>query len=217
MMTTAKYIRMMETIVVPQLRSRLTTAEFSQCWWQQDGASCHTSSASLIYLKSVFGTRKISAKTDLSWPARSPDLNPLDYWFWTLMKRLIGAQIPDDIRTVKRVGKLICESVPSSNILKAVKNFIHRIIALRMVQGEHFEHDLKKIVRKTINSSLECEFCSSIHPCRCEAWDSACFERKLTELEFGVDTIDMISDTETESNVEDVESIDFEDSVRYED
>lgn len=85
----AKYITMLRTKVVPELRRRLGDS-MATCWFQQDGAAIHTSRASLQYLRSIFGFRLISLKSDcIEWPACSPDLSPLDYWFWARMKSLI--------------------------------------------------------------------------------------------------------------------------------
>ena len=53
--------------------------ELSDHYFQQDGASCHTSRTSMDWLKSNFPDRLISRKSDVPWPANSPDLDPIDY------------------------------------------------------------------------------------------------------------------------------------------
>ena len=53
----------------------------------QDGATAHTTDMVLDYLKDEWQTRIISRNADINgrggvnWPSRSPDLNPLDFWY----------------------------------------------------------------------------------------------------------------------------------------
>ena len=43
------------------------------------------------WLTSKFGEKVISCFTERSWPAKSPDLSPMDYWFWSAcLVELIG-------------------------------------------------------------------------------------------------------------------------------
>ena len=49
-------------------------------WFQQDGATCHTSHATIDLLRETFDGRLISRNGDVNWPPRSCDLTPLDYF-----------------------------------------------------------------------------------------------------------------------------------------
>ena len=51
-------------------------------WFQQDGATPHTSNIALEWLERHFCGRVISRKTVHPWPAHSPDLTPLDFFLW---------------------------------------------------------------------------------------------------------------------------------------
>ena len=46
-------------------------------WFQQDGATCHTTRANMALLQETFTGRVISHRGDINWPARSSDLTPL--------------------------------------------------------------------------------------------------------------------------------------------
>lgn len=72
--------------IVAQLHAQLSPEDFRKCWWQQDGASSHTAGDSLGAIQEHFGTRIISRGATLNWPAHSPNLNPLDYWFWAHLR-----------------------------------------------------------------------------------------------------------------------------------
>ena len=52
--------------------------DIGNMWFQQDGATCHTSEATLDSLRPVFEDRIISRRADVVWPPRSCDLTPLD-------------------------------------------------------------------------------------------------------------------------------------------
>ncbi|KAI6655343.1 hypothetical protein LOD99_2178 [Oopsacas minuta] len=51
-------------------------------WFQQDGATPHTSNKCLDWIKNHFGSRVISRRCDHEWAAYSPDLSPPDYYLW---------------------------------------------------------------------------------------------------------------------------------------
>ena len=55
-------------------------------WFQQDGATAHTAGAARNWLRDRFGQRLISRGAEHSWPARSPDLTPLDFFLWGHLK-----------------------------------------------------------------------------------------------------------------------------------
>ena len=51
----------------------------SNIWFQHDGASCHTSEATLDVWSPVFEDPIISRRADVVWPPQSCGLTPLDY------------------------------------------------------------------------------------------------------------------------------------------
>ena len=55
-------------------------------WFQQDGATSHTSSNSLLWLRQRFKDRLISRRCDIKWAPHSPDLNPPDVYHWGYLK-----------------------------------------------------------------------------------------------------------------------------------
>ena len=58
-------------------------------WFQQDGASAHFGVEMLHYLDLQFPNRWIGRNGPVSWPARSLDLTPLDFYLWGQMKSFI--------------------------------------------------------------------------------------------------------------------------------
>ena len=50
------------------------------CWFQQDGAPAHNSRSVRQYLDERFEGRYIGTHSETPWPARSPDLTPVDFF-----------------------------------------------------------------------------------------------------------------------------------------
>ncbi len=75
---TARYAEMLNTFLIPTLRRR---RRLSSTWFQQDGATCHTSNETMNILSKAFGNRMISKRADLEWPPRSPDLTAPDFFY----------------------------------------------------------------------------------------------------------------------------------------
>jgi hypothetical protein len=47
----------------------------------QDNAAAHTADRSMLALREVFGDQVID-----QWSPRSPDLNPCDFYLWSMLK-----------------------------------------------------------------------------------------------------------------------------------
>lgn len=60
-----------------------------QIWFQQDGAPAHCIMEAREWLMETFDERCIGRLMTRPWPARSPDLNPLDFFFWSFLKEKI--------------------------------------------------------------------------------------------------------------------------------
>jgi hypothetical protein len=78
------YLDMLKTVLWPAVRSVSTNRQY---WYQQDGAMAHTTNMVRDWLGTKFGTRVISRYAEQPWPAKSPDLSPLDFWFWSVCLR----------------------------------------------------------------------------------------------------------------------------------
>ena len=65
---------------------RQRNGAFPRLWWAQDGAPPHRYRPVHGRLQTLFPNRVIGLGHDPEWPARSPDLNPLDFFLWGYLK-----------------------------------------------------------------------------------------------------------------------------------
>ena len=109
-------------------------------WFQQDGATAHTSIPAIDWLKNRFGDKIISHRTDFPWPARSPDLSPLDYFLWGYLKEKIFSMNHSTIQEMKQNIREILSSIDQDILAAVMRNFEKRINLCIDQSGGHFEH-----------------------------------------------------------------------------
>ena len=108
----------------------------------QDGAPPHFASTVRQFLIHTFTQeRLISRGCNLVWPSRSPDLNPLDYWFWgTLKARIFHTNPPTTNQTLKSRIMEECGRFTVEEFSAAVSSLTGRIELLLTQDGGQFEH-----------------------------------------------------------------------------
>jgi inhibitor of nuclear factor kappa-B kinase subunit alpha len=103
----------------------------------QDGATAHTATYSMNVLNEVFENKLISRGL---WPAKSPDLNPCDFYLWGNLKDKVYS---NNLHTLVELKQSILETISSIEVseLKLVSNNISkRFEACLRAEGRHFEH-----------------------------------------------------------------------------
>ena len=76
---------------IPELK-QINGGSLDNMHWQQDGASCHRAGRNIHYLEGQFGDRLFAkgSRIGKNWPARSPDLNVMDFCIWGWLKPRIS-------------------------------------------------------------------------------------------------------------------------------
>ncbi|CAK9801727.1 Transposable element Tc3 transposase [Anthophora quadrimaculata] len=136
-----RYRAMITDFLWPQLDD----LDLDDMWFQQDGATCHTSGVTLELLQEKFPGRVISRRSDVEWPPRSCDLTPLDFFLWGYVKSLVYSNKPITIdqlenNIVKTIGEIqpeLCNRV--------MQNWTSRIESCKRSRGGH----LNDIIFKT--------------------------------------------------------------------
>jgi hypothetical protein len=80
-------------------------------WFMHDGAPPHFISTVTQHLNQTFGKQWIRHGGPVNWPARSPDLNPLDFWLWGHLKTLVYSALFSDLEVLQQRVKNACQEI----------------------------------------------------------------------------------------------------------
>ena len=139
------YLDMLENVVWPRIRS---VSSRRQYFFQQDGATAHTTLRVREWLATKFRERIISRYTNIPWPSRSPDLSPLDYWLWSVCLAELRRNPPSDMEELKEIVQEYINSLEPGEIIKACRDITPKAMACIESNGGVFEYKLKKSKRK---------------------------------------------------------------------
>ena len=97
-------------------------------------------------MRKIFGSRIISRLSSkfggIEWPAHSPDLNPLDYSFWSQAMSRVWKEKPTTLENLTLVVEEFFESCSEELIRKTVENVLIRAELCIKNKGGHFEHKM---------------------------------------------------------------------------
>jgi hypothetical protein len=115
-----KYLDLLQMEVGPELDALRGNGEII---FQHDGAPAHSAANVREFLNETFPDSWIGQHGPFSWPARSPDLTPLDFFFMGVL----GTQVYDLIRgqpeTVDELRGRITDACYNATIIKYQKKF----------------------------------------------------------------------------------------------
>ena len=116
---------------------QLDDDELRNGYFQQDGATCHTSNDSMTEIESFFDDRIISKSL---WPPRSPELSPPDFFLLGVLKGKAYANKPRTIQelenNIRREIAAVSEDVLQATFAKMKSRFLLCLDS----SGEHFQH-----------------------------------------------------------------------------
>lgn len=113
--------------------------------FQHDGAPAHFSQLVRNWLNEKFPGRWMGRGGPINWPARSPDLNPLDYYLWGNMCNIIYATEIDSPEELQRRIIAATNQIKANRfeILRSTQNIRKRSRLCIQQNGNLFEHLLK--------------------------------------------------------------------------
>jgi hypothetical protein len=103
-------------------------------YFQQDGASPHRGKKVQKYLKNKFGDRFIDKKT---WPPRSPDLNPCDFFLWGYLKSRVYNPLPNNLDELKANRAREISNIDKDVLKNTFLNFSKRCNLVIEANGHH--------------------------------------------------------------------------------
>jgi hypothetical protein len=105
--------------VLFQLLEELPLEIRANMWYLYDGASCHNAHIVRDCLQDNFPARWIGRNGPVAWPARSPDLNPCDFFLWGYMKELVYSVPVDTIEILQERVENAAEVIRNNGVMLA--------------------------------------------------------------------------------------------------
>ena len=133
------YEKLLKNQIVPRIRV-ITGDNFQNIWFQQDGAAADYGRKVRAYLDTQFPHRWIGRRGEIEWPARSPDLTPLDNFRWGYLKNKVYSTQPQSLDELQ--NRILQEAtlIDREMIRNAVTHSYNRIAFCQDAQGFQFEH-----------------------------------------------------------------------------
>ena len=129
------YRQMIQEYMLPQLDD----LGMQNMWFQQDGATPHTARETMAILTEAFPGRLISRNGDISWPPRSPDLTPPDFFLWGYLKGKVYINKPNTLQELK--NNIIAEinGITADVLQNVTENTVKSIRMCIVNDGKHLE------------------------------------------------------------------------------
>lgn len=117
----------------------LPLADLNRIFYQQDGAPAHNARVNTDWLNIQFENRWIGTSGPIQWPARSPDLSPLDFWLWAYLQDRVYLTTPENVDILRQRIINTCQQIPAACFLNATRGVIRRCALCIEQDGGHFE------------------------------------------------------------------------------
>lgn len=136
-----QYRRFLED-VLPELLEDVPLRERRRLWLMHDGAPPHFSLVARQYLDQNYAARWIGRAGPQSWPPRSPDMNPLDFFVWGHLKSLVYKTPIQNVEDLRNRIQESCAIIRNTlGIFERVRqSMLRRTNACIEVGGGHFQH-----------------------------------------------------------------------------
>lgn len=139
-LTADRYLRLLQDQIIPQFRQLFPNFDQQEIWFQHDGAPPHYGRNVREYLDNVFPNKWIGRRGAIEWPARSPDLTPLDFFLWGHLKSRVYIDRPRNLDDLQTRIRQEMDRLPRIWLENSIEQFVQRLHYCQEVNGEHFEH-----------------------------------------------------------------------------
>ena len=131
---------MTSEIYIQVLLNKVNEMEPKTSFLMQDGAGIHTSADALDWINCLWGDRWIGLKSPrLVFPPYSMDLTPMDFSFWSFMKRRVAQHNPETTEKLWQAIEYEFSVIPSEIIINMYNNVVERCRKCVKCNGERFE------------------------------------------------------------------------------
>lgn len=127
---------------LPRLLEDVPLASRQGMYLQMDGCPAHYGRNVREFLNNNYANRWIGREGPVGWPARSPDLTPLDYFLWGHMKQKVySAPVNSEAELHDRIMRCAEELKNEPQLIRRATQHISLRVAMCLQQrGAHFEN-----------------------------------------------------------------------------
>ena len=126
---------------LPEVLEKIPLEVRRQMWFQHDGAPPRYTRIVRNYLDETFADTWIGRGGSINWPARSPDLNLLDFFLWGHVKgQVYSRDLPRDENDLRARINAAMATVTEDMLDSAVQSLIVRARKCIEVGAGAFEH-----------------------------------------------------------------------------
>jgi len=131
-----QYRKILEEEFLPRARIMMGRRKF---WFQHDGAAAHSAGPINNFLSEVLQERWIGRHGPINWPARSPDLTPLDFGLWGYVRPLILSRNPSTVEDLKESIETVFSRIGRDYCQKLCRSVRDRLQRCYDAEGGHIE------------------------------------------------------------------------------
>jgi hypothetical protein len=108
--------------------------------FMQDGASAHYAGDVREWVEQKFPGRWIGRRGPIEWPARSPDLSPMDFFLWIYLKDIVYKNKPKSLQDLRQSIILAFQTIDSDLCKKVCESVPERLTRCIDADEQQFEH-----------------------------------------------------------------------------
>ena len=131
------YRTMLADSIFPAIRALYGNDEF---YFQQDGAPPHYHRDVRAYLDHNVPGHWIGRRGPIEFPARSPDLTPLDFFLWGTVKDEVYKRKPRNLDTLWNEIQAVCTEISLDTLVRCTESVVTRTQKCIDAEGHQFEH-----------------------------------------------------------------------------
>uniref|UniRef100_V5GSF2 Transposable element Tc1 transposase n=1 Tax=Anoplophora glabripennis TaxID=217634 RepID=V5GSF2_ANOGL len=134
-----RYVRILQENIIEPLDD-MPLAQRYHMFFQHDGAPPHNSHIVRELLNHNFGDNWIGTYGPNRWPPRSPDLTPIDFYFWGDLKDKIYKYRANNVEELREHFENYIQRVSNIHIYNATRSIAKRCQLCINENGRQFEH-----------------------------------------------------------------------------
>jgi hypothetical protein len=120
-----RYLGMLQEFLIAHLKENEVDTE--KIWFQQDGATAHTTRVSIAFLHKIFHGSVIFRYGDISWSPCSPDISSCNIFLLGYVKSKVYVDKPRYIQVLKESIRREIAEIPDDMVQKVMDNFRDRL------------------------------------------------------------------------------------------